>query len=100
MRDIELATTPLSAEQVITITDTDLPNPTSALLGQSSSCPTTNSNRSLQRSNYKRFGVIASGKGIRDVSLIADSSNHIIKPNILGGIVSKRALYSLRRLRI
>ena len=100
MRDIELATTPLSAEQVITITDTDLSNPTLALLGQRLSRPTTNSNRSLQRSNYKRFGVIASLNGIKDISLIVDSSNHIRKPNMLGGIVSKRALYSLRCLRI
>lgn len=100
MCNIELTTTPLSAEQTITITDADLPNPTSALSGQCTSCSTTSSNRSLQRNNCKRLGIIAFGLGATDAYIIIESLHHIVKPNILGGVVAKRALYSLCCLRI
>ena len=98
--NLELATTPLSAEQTITITDADIPNPTSALSGQCTSRSTTSSSRSLQRNNCKRLGIMAFGLGATDAYIIIESLHHIVKPNILGGVVAKRALYSLCCLRI
>ena len=96
----EAGTTTLAARQLEEITDADMTSPASALTGQSTSRSITNSNRSSQRTNGKRSEVVSITAGAESLGTIIESAHRVIKPNILGGIVAKRAFYSLCCLRI
>ncbi len=85
----------------MTITDADIPNLTSLLSGQGSSRSITNSSRRhLQRNSNKRvkenYTVQRSDLGVAYFA----HSHYDIEPNIIGGVASERAFYSLCCLRI
>ena len=84
------------------LTDTDINNITSQISSQPSSlCSPSNSRRSIQRSNSKCFEntQIVTQSKTKGISLI-ELSNYVITSNRLGGVVAKRAFYSLCCLRI
>ena len=81
--------------------DADNLDVTSLLSGRTSLRTPVNSRRSIHRSNSKRSEntqIVTQSKA-RGVT-IAENSNYAIKSNLLGGVVARRAFYSLCCLRI
>ena len=85
----------------IALTDANIPNLTSLLSGKTSLRTPSNSRRSIQRTNSKRFEntQIAIQNDTTGIS-IDEHSNYAIKSNLLGGVVAEEAFYSLCCLRI
>ena len=93
-------TTPQEQSE-ITLTDADIPNLTSLLSGKTSLRTPSNSRRSIQRTNGKRFEntPIAIPSEMWGITANEDS-DYAIKSNLLGGVVAEEAFYSLCCLRI
>ena len=98
--DIQTQTTSQQQTETI-ISDADIPNPTSLLSGQASSRTSSNSRRSMQRTISKRIDnlQVATNSDTASAPFIANS-HYTIESNILGGVVSEKAFYSLCCLRI
>ena len=90
--------TPRSVE--MTISDADIPNPTSLMSGEESTSSITSSRRALQRNGSKRTYTTNISTRVSVATTIASHLHNTIRPNILGGVVADEAFYSLCCLRI
>ena len=92
---------PLASRSVeTTISDADIPNPSSLMSGDDSARSITSSRRTMQRSGGKRAYTTHITTREVTATAIVEHLHNTIKPNILGGVVADEAFYSLCCLRI